>query len=81
MNSLNLAAVITSPLVRRWIYGIYVIGVLIIGAFAAGFAATDTPQPDYLVIAIAVAGYLGAAIGLLASANTPAKGAHEAETL
>jgi hypothetical protein len=66
----NLGAVIQSPTARRWIYGVYIIAVFIIGCVQVGFAAVDAGQPDWLTVALAVAAYAGVPVGALAAANT-----------
>jgi uncharacterized membrane protein len=68
----NLGNIITNPFARRVIYGIYVIGVVILGAAQVAFSAVHSwgGQPDWLTAALAVAAYLGIPVGTLALANT-----------
>ena len=70
-NPNDLNKVITNAKARRAIYAVYVIGILILGAFQVGFAAGDVSQPAWLNIALAVAVYLGVPVGTLAAVNTP----------
>ncbi len=66
----NLGSVITSPTVRKIIYGVYIVALVIVGAAQVGFAAVEAGQPEWLTIALAVLAYLGVPIGGLAIANT-----------
>lgn len=67
----DLGSVITSNFARKIIYGVYVVGVVILGAVQVGFAASSAGQPEWVSIALAVAAYLGIPVGGLALANTP----------
>ena len=69
----NLGAVITDPMVRRMIYGVYVVLLIVAGAAQAGFAALHQMTPGWLAVALAVLGYLGVPVGGLAVANTKSK--------
>jgi hypothetical protein len=68
----NLGNIITNAAARRLIYGVYVIGVVLLGAFQVAFASVQSwgGQPDWLTAALAVAAYLGIPVGGLALANT-----------
>jgi hypothetical protein len=70
----NLGVVITDPTVRKVIYGIYVLSILVAGAFQVGYAAGSITQPSWLTIALAVIGYLGVPVGGLAFLNAPKQG-------
>lgn len=69
----NLGSIITSAFARKLIYGIYAVGVVLIGAVQIAYAAAPElgGQPIWLTIALAVAGYLGVPVSALALANTP----------
>lgn len=69
----DLGTVVSSAKARKAIYGIYVIGILVIGAIQVGFAAISAGQPDWLTVALAVGAYLGVPVGALAAANTTTK--------
>jgi CHASE2 domain-containing sensor protein len=66
----DLGSVVSSAKARKAIYGVYVVGILIIGAIQVGFAALSAAQPDWLTVALAVGAYLGVPVGALAAANT-----------
>ena len=66
----DLGSVITSPRVRSWVYGAYVLVLVTLGALSAGYAVLDGPIPTWLLVANAVGTYLGIPIGGLAVANT-----------
>lgn len=72
---INLGSIITNAFARKLIYAIYFIAGLILGAIQAAFGAmTGTPiAPEWLTVALAVYGYLGIPVGVLAVANTPDK--------
>lgn len=65
----DLGTIITDPGVRRIIYGVYVILLLIVGAVTVGFASVGQPLPSWGIAATAVLGYLGIPVGSLAIAN------------
>ena len=67
----NLGNVVTSPLIRKVIYGVYVVALVGVGAVQVAFAAIDIGQPSWLTAAIAVGFYLGIPVGSLALSNTP----------
>lgn len=69
----NLGNIITSSTIRKAIYGIYGIGVVILGAAQVAFATAPElgGQPVWLTVSLAVAAYLGVPISALALANTP----------
>lgn len=67
----DLGKVINSAYARRLIYSVYVVAILVLGAFQVGFAASSAGvQPEWLTVALAVAAYLGVPIGGLAAVNT-----------
>lgn len=70
-NSINLGSIIPSALVRRIIYGSYIVAVLVTGAIQVAYAAIQFDQPAWLIALLAVLAYLGVPIGTLAIANTP----------
>lgn len=66
----------TNPLVnilgastRRFIYGLYAVGGLVLGSIQAGIGAVDTGTPDWIKVALAVYAYIGIAIGATAASN------------
>jgi len=69
----DIGRVITSTSARKIIYGVYVVGVVLIGAAQVAYAALQLGQPDWLTVALAVSAYLGLPVGTLALANTPSK--------
>mgnify|MGYP003582486309 CR=1 FL=1 len=71
LTSPDLASVITSASARKVIYGVYVVGVVILGAVQVGFAASSAGQPEWVSIALAVAAFAGVPVSGLAYANTP----------
>lgn len=68
----NLGTIITNPLARKLIYGIYVIAVIVIGAIQVAYSSVPAwgGAPEWLTAALAVAAYLGIPVGALALANT-----------
>lgn len=67
----NLGSIITSPVARKTIYGVYAVAVFIAGCFAAGYAVTQTGNPEWLTVANSVLLYAGVPVGALAAANAP----------
>lgn len=79
-NPGDLGKVFKSAYVRRLIYSVYIVGIVILGGFQVAFAASATgAQPEWLTIALAVAAYLGVPIGGLAAANTQVTGLYKPE--
>lgn len=76
----NLASVIQSAAIRKAIYAIYVVALVITGALQVAFAQPGLGgQPVWLTVALSVLAYLGVPIGGLALANagnTSTTGAH-----
>lgn len=67
----DLSKVITSARVRRIIYTVYVVGIIVLGALQVAYAALDgVATPDWLAVGLAVAAYLGIPVGTLAAINT-----------
>ena len=56
--------------VRAIIYWAYAAIGVALGSIQVGFAAADVGQPVWLVVALSVFAYLGAAFGLTAATNT-----------
>jgi len=75
----NLASVVESPTVRKIIYTVFVVAVVLVGATQVAYAAVELAQPDLLTQALAVLGYLGVPVGGLALANTPSRQVHGAD--
>ena len=70
----NLGSVITNALVRKIIYGLYVVAGVFFGAASVGFAAFGTGIiPEWVTVGLAVLGYLSIPVGGLALANTGTK--------
>lgn len=69
----NLGIVITSPNVRKVIYGTYIILLVIAGAAQVAYSAIQLGQPAWLVASLAVLAYLGIPVGGLALVNSPSK--------
>lgn len=69
----SLGTVVTNPLVRKVIYGIYIVAGVLLGAIQVGFAAAEgAGQPDWLTITLAVYAFLSVPVGSLALVNTTA---------
>lgn len=67
----NLGNIITSPGIRKAIYGTYGVGVVILGATQVAYTVPELGgQPTWLEVALRVAAYLGVAVSGLALANT-----------
>lgn len=67
---INLGSVITNPLIRKIIYGAYVIAGVVLGAASAGFATLNEGIiPEWITVGLAVLGYLAIPIGGLALVN------------
>lgn len=56
---------------RRWIYAIYAIAGVGIGAVEVGFAAAEFAQPVWLTVTLAVYAFVGGAVDLTATSHTP----------
>lgn len=57
---------------RAYVYGVFGAVSLAVGAAQVGYAAVQTPAPDWLTVALAVVPFLGAGIGYTAATHTPA---------
>ena len=57
------------PNVRRWVYAIYGLVGLILGAISAAYGALGDSAPDWLRIVLAVYAFVGTAIGATAGSN------------
>ncbi len=55
--------------IRRALYALYAALGVAFGAVQVGFATADIDQPSWLLVAFAVFGYLGTALGIVATAN------------
>ena len=66
----SLGSVISNPAVRKAIYSVYVIALVVVGALQVAFATLEGPAPQWLTITLAVLAYLGVPVGGLALANT-----------
>lgn len=56
--------------VRRYFYAFYAALGISFGAVQVGYATAGVSQPTWLLVAFAVFGYLGTALGLVAASNT-----------
>lgn len=56
---------------RRWVYALYALGSVILGAIQVGYSAGGYSHPVWLTIATAVWVFLGGSQGLLALLKTP----------
>lgn len=72
-TSNNLGNIVESARVRKAIYAVYVVAIIVIGAIQVGFAAISAGQPEWLTVSLAVAAYLGVPVGGLAAVNTSTK--------
>lgn len=73
MADSSLGTVVTNPLVRKVIYGVYIVAGVILGAIQVGFAAMEgAGQPDWLTVTLAVYAFLSVPVGSLALVNTTA---------
>lgn len=72
-NSSDLGVIVKNAKARAYIYGAYVVAIIIAGATQVGFAAVEVSQPEWLTAGLAVLAYLGVPVGTLAVANTNTK--------
>lgn len=70
LGSPDIGSVIRNPTARKWIYGVYAILALLVGATVAGFQAVATILPTWVEITQAVIAYLAIPVGGLAAVNT-----------
>jgi len=56
---------------RRWVYALYALGSVILGAIQVGYSAASLGHPTWLIVATAVWVFLGGSQGLLALLKTP----------
>lgn len=56
---------------RRWVYAIYALGSVLLGAIQVGYSAAGVDHPTWLTVATAVWVFLGGSQGLLALLKTP----------
>lgn len=64
-------AELVSARARRWVYALYALGSVILGAIQVGYSAGGFTHPIWLTIATAVWVFLGGSQGLLALLKTP----------
>lgn len=69
-NTPNIGNVITSPKIRKAVYGVYAGAAVVVGGVAAYFLGTGHAIPETVVGAQAVIAYLAIPVGGLALANT-----------
>ena len=55
--------------VRKYVYLVYAVLGVVLGGFQVGFLSASTEQPTWIVVALAVYGFVGTALGLTAAAN------------
>jgi hypothetical protein len=55
--------------VRRVLYAVYALAGLCFGAIQVGYSAGSLDQPVWLIVAWAVFGFVGTALGLTAASN------------
>jgi hypothetical protein len=55
---------------RAYVYGLFGVLSLAVGAVQVGYAAIDSPAPDWLRVALAVVPFIGAGIGYTAATHT-----------
>lgn len=58
---------------RRWVYALYALGSVVLGAIQVGYSAGGYTHPVWLTIATAVWVFLGGSQGLLALLKTPSE--------
>lgn len=56
---------------RRWVYALYALGSVILGAIQVGYSAASLGNPTWLIVATAVWVFLGGPQGVLALLKTP----------
>ncbi|MBF0809370.1 hypothetical protein E4U03_12260 [Rothia nasimurium] len=56
---------------RRWVYALYALGSVVLGAIQVGYSAGGFTHPVWLTVATAVWVFLGGSQGLLALLKTP----------
>lgn len=56
---------------RRWVYALYALGSVVLGAIQVGYSAGGFSHPVWLTVATAVWVFLGSSQGLLALLKTP----------
>jgi len=66
----NLGSVISNATIRKIIYTVYVVALVVVGAAQVGYAALQLGTPDWLTVSLSVLAYLGVPVGGLALANT-----------
>ena len=69
------------PNVRRIAYAAYALLGVALGATQVGFSAAEAGQPVWLIVAMAVYGFIGGAFGITAASNTPAPERHSPDGL
>ena len=59
------------PAARSYVYWVFGVVSLVVGATQVGYAAVDLPAPDWLTVALAVVPFLAAGLGYTAATHTP----------
>jgi hypothetical protein len=66
----QLGVIVKNAKARTYIYGTYVVAIIVAGAAQVAFSSLELGQPDWLTASLAVLTYLGVPVGTLAVANT-----------
>jgi hypothetical protein len=69
-NASQLGVIVKNAKARAYIYGGYVVVIIVAGAAQVGYASLEVAQPDFLTASLAILAYLGVPVGTLAVANT-----------
>jgi hypothetical protein len=69
-NASQLGVIVKNAKARAYIYGGYVVAIIVAGAAQVGYASLELAQPDFLTASLAILTYLGVPVGTLAVANT-----------
>ena len=69
----DLNAIVPNPNVRKWIYAIYAVAALLVGAIGNAYQSVALASPQWLIQTESVIGYLSVAVVGLAVANIPKK--------
>jgi hypothetical protein len=59
------------PNARKALYTVYAVLGVAIGAVQVGYTSSGAEQPTWLIVTLAVFGFLGTALGVTAASNTP----------
>jgi len=66
----DLGIIVTNPVIRRAVYGTYVILLVLAGAVQAALVSINVEQPPWLTAVLAALVYLGIPVAGLAAANS-----------